>query len=66
MEFFINAVLLAALWPCGRLSLNWQEYQEYFFGGKGGRLTTLPLTRADCHVIWEPQPTGTLRACPSL
>jgi len=34
--------------------------------GKGGRcvgLTTLPLSCADCHEIWEPQPPGTLRAC---
>ena len=21
---------------------------------------------ADCHEIWEPQPLGTLRACPAL
>ena len=36
------------------------------WGGKGSRLTTLPLSCADCHVIWEPQSPGTLRACPSL
>jgi hypothetical protein len=37
--------------------------------GKGGRcvgLTTLPLSCADCLEIWEPQPPGTLRACPGL
>jgi hypothetical protein len=37
-----------------------------FPGGKGGRcagLTTMPLSCADCHVIWELQPPGTLRAC---
>ena len=37
--------------------------------GKGSRcvgLTTLPLSCADCHEIWEPQPPGTLRACPGL
>ena len=37
--------------------------------GKGGRcvgLTTLPLSCADCLEIWEPQPTGTLWACPGL
>ena len=36
-------------------------------GGKGGRcvgLTTLPPSCADCHEIWEPQRSGTLRACP--
>jgi hypothetical protein len=29
-------------------------------------LTTLPLSCADCLEIWEPQPPGTLRACPGL
>jgi len=29
-------------------------------------LTTLPPSHADCHEIWEPQPPGTLRACPGL
>jgi len=40
-----------------------------FLGGKGGQcvgLTTLPPSRADCLEIWEPQPPGTLRACPGL
>jgi len=49
---------------------NRNEYQEYFLGGgKGGRcvgLTTLPLSCADCLEIWEPQPPGTLWACPGL
>jgi len=37
--------------------------------GKGGwcvGLTTLPPSFADCFDIWEPQPPGTLRACPGL
>jgi len=45
------------------------EYQEYFLGGKGGRclgMTTLPPSCADCLEIWEPQPSGALRACPGL
>ena len=36
-------------------------------GSKGGRcvgLTTLPPSCADCLEIWEPQPPGTLWACP--
>jgi len=40
---------------------------EMFPGGKGGRcvgLTTWPPSCADCLEIWEPQPPGTLRACP--
>jgi hypothetical protein len=34
-------------------------------GGKGGRclrLTISPLSRAECHEIWEPKPPGTLSA----
>jgi hypothetical protein len=48
---------------------NRNEYQEYFLGGKGGRcigLTTLPLSRADCLEIGEPQLPGTLMVCPGL
>jgi len=40
-----------------------------FPGGKGGRcvgLKTLPPSCADCLEIWEPQPPGTLWACPGL
>jgi len=40
-----------------------------FAGGKGGRclgLTTLPPSCANYLDIWEPQPPGTLRACPGL
>jgi hypothetical protein len=46
---------------------NRNEYQEYLLVGKGGRcvgLTTLPTSCAECHKIWEPQPPGTVRACP--
>jgi hypothetical protein len=38
-------------------------------GGKGGRcvgLTTLPLSRAGCLQIWEPQSPGALRTFPGL
>ena len=41
----------------------------YIYGGKGGQcveLTALPPSHADCLEIWEPQPLGTLRACPGL
>jgi hypothetical protein len=37
--------------------------------GKGGRCVgskTLPPLFADCLEIWDPQPPGTLRACPGL
>jgi hypothetical protein len=40
-----------------------------FSEGKDGRcvgLTTLPPSCADYFEIWEPQPPGTLWACPGL
>ena len=33
---------------------------------RGVGLTSLPPSCADCLEIWEPQPPGTLRACPGL
>jgi hypothetical protein len=37
-------------------------------GGKGGRCVKLtsPTSRAECHEIWEPKPSGTLWATPGL
>jgi hypothetical protein len=45
------------------------KYQAYILGNKGCRcvgLTTLPPSCADCLEIWEPEPPGTLRACPGF
>jgi hypothetical protein len=45
------------------------EYEDYFLRCKGGRcvrLRALPPSCADCLEFWEPQPAGTLRACPGL
>ena len=69
LAFFIDTILLAALWPWGRLRLQQNCVSGIFRGGKGGRcvgLTTLPHSCADCLEIWEPQPPGTLRASPGL
>ena len=49
--------------------LREMKCQAYFLGDKGGRcvgLITLPLSYADCLEICEPQPPGTVRACPGL
>jgi hypothetical protein len=63
--FFIDIILPAALWPCGRPS----KLTGFFLEGKGSPcvgLTTLPPSPADCLQMWEPQPLGNLRAWPSL
>jgi hypothetical protein len=52
-----NFLLTQPFWP------------HYGPGDKSSRcigLTTLPPSCADCLVIWESQPPGTLRACPGL
>jgi len=56
-------------YPGCRLKSRQPGYQEYFLGAKGGRcleLTALQHSCADCLEVWEPQPTGTLGACPGL
>jgi len=61
--------------PSGRTMGQWLTQPPtkwvpgIFPGDKGGRrlgLTTLLLSCADCLEIWEPQPSGTLSACPDL
>ena len=60
-EFFIDLILLAALWPRGQLSL-WQKWVPGIFpvGLKAAGAC------ANCVEIWGPQPPGKLRACPGL
>ena len=63
-----GALVLGSTQPLTEMSTR----NIYWRGGgrdKGGRcvrLTTLPSSYADCLEIWEPQPPGTLRACPGL
>ena len=62
LKFFIDIILSVA--ACNR-----NKYKVFFLWGKGSRcvgLTTLPPSCADCLEISEPQPLGTLRACPGL
>jgi hypothetical protein len=50
-------------------SLTEMSTSTISWGGKGSQcvgLTALPPPCAVCHEIWEPQPPGTLRACPGL
>jgi hypothetical protein len=35
LEYFIDVILLAPLWPWGYSAFNRNEYQEYFLGGGG-------------------------------
>jgi hypothetical protein len=69
LEFLIGIILLSALWPWGRLSLQQKWVPGIFPGGKGGRcvgLTNLPPSCTDCLEIWDPQLPGTLRACTGI
>jgi len=48
---------------------NRNKYQEYLLLVKDGQclgLKKIPLSCAICIEIWEPQPPGSLRACPGL
>jgi len=69
LEIFIDLILPVILLSWVRLSLWQNQIPGIFPGGKGGRcvkLTTLPPSYSNCSEIWEPQPHGIPRACPSL
>ena len=70
LKFFIDIILPAPTATLGLTQpLTEMSTRNTSLGGKGVRctgLTTLPLSCADCLDIWEPQPPGTLWACPGL
>jgi len=56
-------------WPWVRISLyDWVAGIFPEGEGKGGRCVgpTLPHACTDCLDIWEPQPPGSLKACPGI
>jgi len=57
LEFFIDIILRAALWPWVDLASNRNEYQEYFLRGKGGLCLGLATLISSCAAsleIWKP------------
>ena len=72
LEFFIDVILLAALWPWDRITVT-NEYQEYFLGGKSGRCVGLDnLTTFMCRLSWNLgastcwNPQGLSRPCTGI
>jgi hypothetical protein len=67
--FFIEILLPPILWPWFDSISDTNKYQEYFLEDKVGRcvrLTTLPLSCADCLEILGPHSPGKLWVCSGL
>ena len=67
LEFYIYIILPGTLWPLGLIQpLTEMSTRNISWGGRCIGLTILPPSCADFLEIWEPQPPGTLWACPGL
>jgi hypothetical protein len=69
LEYFVDIILPAALWPGVDLASNRKKYRENVLGVKGCQyvgLSTKPSSSVDFLAIWEPQTPGILRVSPGL
>jgi hypothetical protein len=70
LEFFIDRILPAALWPWVDSAFNRSENQEYFLGGKGGRCwkpyhfpVPIVLKSGNLNLL---EPSGPVQACAGI
>ena len=66
IRFFIDIILPISLWLWDSTQPLTEMNTRYIYWGKGSRcvrLTNSPPSRPVCLEMWEPQFSGTLRAC---